>query len=135
MEFPKLKRAAVEQYDKYRPNEVWIEDKASGISLIQEMQRETRIPIRAITADKEKLENINAITTLIEQGKVFLVENKEWLKEFMEECEEYPNVEFDDQIDIMAKFLNEAKAKIAEGIPQLKTFVRKDQSRYKGFRK
>ncbi|MBE0538393.1 MAG: phage terminase large subunit [Ignavibacterium sp.] len=142
MEFPKLKRAAVEQYEKYRPNEVWIEDKASGISLIQEMQRETRIPIKAITADKEKLEYINAITPLIEQGKVYLLKNKDlptgqagWLKEFMEECEEYPNVEFDDQIDIMAKFLNEAKAKIAEGIPQLKTFVRKDQSRYKGFRK
>ena len=134
MEFPKLKKAAVEQYEKYRPNEVWIEDKASGISLIQEMQRETRIPIKAITADKEKMEYINAVTPLIEMGKVYLVENKDWLKDFMEECEEYPNVEFDDQIDIMAKFLNEAKSKISEGIPQLKTALRKNSTRFKGFR-
>lgn len=134
IEFPELKKAAVEQYQRYLPNEVWIEDKASGISLIQEMQRETRIPIKAITADKEKLEYINAVTPLIESGKVYLLENKDWLKDFMEECEEYPNVEFDDQIDIMAKFLNEAKSKISERIPQLKTLVRKNISRYKGFR-
>ena len=94
----------------------------------------TNQPIKAITADKEKMEYINAVTPLIESGKVYLLENKDWLKDFMEECEEYPNVEFDDQIDIMAKFLNEAKSKISEGIPQLKTLVRKNISRYKGFR-
>ncbi|MBE0538778.1 MAG: phage terminase large subunit [Ignavibacterium sp.] len=134
IEFPDLKKAAVDQYNLYSPNEVWIEDKASGISLIQELKRGTRMPIKGISADKEKLEYINAVTPLIEQGKVYLVEGKEWLKEFMDECEDYPNVEFDDQIDIMAKFLNEAKEKITEGIPQLKTLRRKNIPRYKGFR-
>ena len=71
---------------------------------------------------------------LIEQGRVYLTEGKEWLKDFMEECEEYPNVEFDDQIDIMAKFLNEAKSKMTEGIPQLKTAIRKGNTKFKGFR-
>jgi len=134
IEFPELKKAAVDQFNRFGVNEVWIEDKASGISLIQELKRETRIPIKEITADKEKLEYINAITPLIEQGRVFLTAGKQWLKDFMDECEDYPNVEFDDQIDIMAKFLNEAKGKISEGIPELKTAIRKNYSRYKGFR-
>ena len=82
IEFPELKKAAMEQYQKYMPNEVWIEDKASGISLIQELKRETRIPIKEIKADKEKLEYINAVTPLIEQGKVFLAAGKDWLKDF-----------------------------------------------------
>lgn len=134
VEFPELKNAAVEQYEKYLPSEVWIEDKASGISLIQELKRGTRIPIKQIKADKEKLEYINAATPLIEQGKVFLVEGKEWLKEFMDECEDYPNVEFDDQIDIMAKFLNEAKKSITPELPGIITLPNRRISRYKGFR-
>lgn len=143
MEFPELKKAAVEQYELYRPNEVWIEDKASGISLIQELKRGTRIPIKEIKADKDKLEYINSITPLIEQGKVYLVDDKSlptlptgqagWLKDFMNECEEYPNVEFDDQIDIMAKFLNEAKTKISERIPEIKVAKRNIRDKFKGF--
>ena len=135
IEFPELKKAAVEQYQKYLPNEVWIEDKASGISLIQELKRETRIPIKEIKADKEKLEYINAVTPLIEQGKVYLAEGKEWLKDFMEECEEYPNVEFDDQIDIMAKFLNEAKKNDPVLIPVAsRNAIRKRNTKFKGLR-
>jgi predicted phage terminase large subunit-like protein len=133
IDFPDLKKAAVEQYEIYGPNEVWIEDKASGISLIQELKRGTRIPIKEIKADKDKLEYINSITPLIEQGKVYLVENQSWLKDFMDECEEYPNVEFDDQIDIMAKFLNEAKEKISERIPQIKVLNKNIKQKFKGF--
>lgn len=134
IEFPDLKKTAVDQFNRFGVNEVWIEDKASGISLIQELKRDTRIPIKPISADKDKMEYINAVTPLIEQGRVYLTGDKPWLKDFMDECEEYPNVEFDDQIDAMAKFLNEAKQSISAGMPEIITLPNKRISRYRGFR-
>jgi len=121
MEFPELKFKAVDLYDKYRPNEVWIEDKASGISLIQELARSTRIPIRKIRADKDKIEYVNAAAPIVEAGRVYLPENALWLKDFTDECEEFPGGEYDDQVDIMAKFLNEAKMSVSEETVKLKT--------------
>lgn len=134
LEFPELKKAAIDLHQQYNPNEVWIEDKASGISLIQELKRETRIPIKQIKADKDKLEYINSITPLIEQGKVYLVKNKTWLPDFTDECEDYPDVEFDDQIDTMAKFLNEAKNTITERTPAIRT-KKIIRTKYKGYRR
>lgn len=133
IDFPDLKKAAVDLYQRFKPHEVWIEDKASGISLIQELKRGSRIPIKEIKADKDKMEYINSITPLIEQGKVYLLENQNWLNDFMSECEEYPAVEFDDQIDIMAKFLNEAKQKITETVPEIIVLKKNNREKFRGF--
>jgi phage terminase large subunit-like protein len=40
MEYPELKRAVREQYARFRPSVVLIEDKASGTQLIQELVAE-----------------------------------------------------------------------------------------------
>ena len=37
LEYPELKRAVREQYERFRPSVVLIEDKASGTQLIQEL--------------------------------------------------------------------------------------------------
>jgi predicted phage terminase large subunit-like protein len=115
-EFPDLKRKVVELYEKFRVDEVLIEDKASGQSLIQELNRETRILIKAIKVDKDKLARLNSCSTLIESGKVFLPETnneeiikKENLAELIDELSEFPNSEFDDIVDSVTQFLNYAK--------------------------
>jgi len=120
-EFPDLKRKVAELYEKFRVDEVLIEDKASGQSLIQELNRETRIPIKAIKVDKDKLARLNSCSTLIESGKVFLPElaneeiiKKENLVEFIDELSEFPNSEFDDIVDSVTQFLNYAKILITE---------------------
>lgn len=114
LEFPELKSVAVDIYDKHKVNEIWIEDKASGTSLIQELQRETRIPVKAIKADKDKIECVHAITPLLESGKVFVREGEVWTETFLRECEEFPFGEYDDQVDVLSKFLSEAKNSVKE---------------------
>ena len=118
LEFPDLKRKVVELYEKFRVDEVLIEDKASGQSLIQELNRETRIPIKAIKVDKDKLARLNSCSTLIESGKVFLPNTEPPLsplvkggniKELIDELSEFPNSEFDDIVDSVSQFLNYAK--------------------------
>jgi predicted phage terminase large subunit-like protein len=54
VEFPELKRAVITLNERDHPSEVLIEDKASGQSLIQELKRDTKVPIISIKVDKDK---------------------------------------------------------------------------------
>lgn len=131
LEFPELKSVAVDIYDKHKVNEIWIEDKASGTSLIQELQRETRIPVKAIKANKDKIECVHAITPLLESGKVFVRDGEKWTDDFLRECEEFPFGEFDDQVDVLSKFLSEAKNSVKEfDVNEIRGIKRKVRKRY-----
>lgn len=115
VEFPELKKAVQVFYDRYKPREVLIEDKASGQSLIQELKRSTRIPIKAIKVNTDKIARVNAVTPLFECGKVKIAINQtkeiknSWSELVISECEEFPNGEFDDIVDSVTQFLNYAK--------------------------
>lgn len=111
VEFPELKKKVVELYDLHKVNEILIEDKASGQSLLQELQRNTKLPIKPIKVEQDKIARVNAITPLIEAGRIILPANKHWLKSFTDECEEFPNGEFDDAVDSMSQFLLNEKGK------------------------
>ena len=110
VEFPELKRKVIELSEKHNANEILIEDKASGQSLIQELQRNTRLPIKAIKVEQDKIARVHSVTPLIEAGRVFLPEGKVWLKEFIEECENFPNGEYDDVVDSVSQFLLNVKS-------------------------
>ncbi|MBS4035902.1 MAG: phage terminase large subunit [Ignavibacterium sp.] len=109
VEFPELKRKVVELHKLHSANEILIEDKASGQSLIQELQRDTALPIKPIKVVEDKIARVHSVTPLIEAGKVFLPQNRHWLSEFINECEEFPNGEFDDVVDSVSQFLNNVK--------------------------
>jgi predicted phage terminase large subunit-like protein len=53
---------------------------------------------------------VNAITPLIENGKVYLDEEIN-LQNLISECEEFPNSEHDDIVDSISQFLNYARNK------------------------
>ncbi len=110
VEFPELKRKVVELSEKHNANEILIEDKASGQSLIQELQRDTRLPIKPIKVEQDKIARVHAATPLIEAGRVYLPKNKVWLKDFTDECEEFPNGEYDDVVDSVSQFLLNVKS-------------------------
>lgn len=138
LEFPELKKKAIELYEKEIPDQVWIEDKSSGTALIQELRRNTKIPIKEISAEKDKLEYVNACSPLIEAGRVYLPFNAVWVDSFLSECEDFPGGEFDDQVDIMSKYLNEKKSKSGDVDVFSVNVVKRSEVRnkkYKGFRK
>lgn len=110
LEFPHLKKKVIELAEKFHANEILIEDHASGQSLIQELKYQTRLPIKAIKKDKDKISYVNAITPLIENGKVYLDEEIN-LQNLISECEEFPNSEHDDIVDSISQFLNYARNK------------------------
>ena len=109
LEFPELKRTAEELYIKFKVHQVLIEDKASGQSLIQELERETRMAVKKVKVDRDKTARLNSITPLLESGRIKLPEKYEFNELIINEFEEFPNGEFDDIIDSITQAINENK--------------------------
>ena len=99
LEFPDLKRKATDLYARWQPNAVLVENKASGQSLIQELRRETGLPIIPIDVDRDKVVRASAVTPTVEAGRVFLPENAPWVSDWIEEHAAFPNGAHDDQVD------------------------------------
>lgn len=106
VEFPELKRAVVALAAKYKPNQVLIEDHASGQSLIQELKRETVIPIKPIRVERDKITRTHAVAPLIEAGKVFVPDSSSWLIDYIDNLAGFPNMEHDDEVDSTTMALN-----------------------------
>lgn len=109
--FPDLQRQVIMQYNKYNPHVVLIEDSASGQSLIQVLQRETKIPIKPIKAIKDKVSKAHLVSPLIEAGKVYLPKNAKFLADIINECSEFPYGNHDDIVDSITQALIYLKEK------------------------
>ena len=114
-DFPELKKACVTLNAKWRGKGlrgVYIEDKASGQSLIQELRSNSGIAVIPYKVVNDKVSRLNAVTPLIEGGRVFVPNNAPWLDAFMEEAQSFPNGKYDDQIDALSMGLD-AMSRIA----------------------
>ena len=107
--YPDLKRNTKNLAHKWKPNQVMIEDKSSGSSLIQDLQvdPEFTFNIKAIEPDGNKVTRFSTASLTVEAGRVFIPETAAWLPAFEKEITEFPNVEHDDQCDSVSQFLNE----------------------------
>lgn len=76
-----------------------IEDKGSGSVLIQELRRETTLPVLPQMPRESKLVRFQGVTPLIEAGRVWLPEQAPWLIDYEQELLHFPNGAHDDQVD------------------------------------
>lgn len=106
VEYPELKRALTNLVDRYNPNVVIIEDKASGQSLIQDLKKSTIIPTIPIRVDSDKLSRAHTATSTIKSGNVYLPEKAPWVYEFTTELERFPSADHDDQVDALTQLIN-----------------------------
>lgn len=103
-DFPELKQRLIRENTRWRGKglrAVYIEDKASGQSLIQELKRESGISIIPYKVVHDKVARVNAILPLVEGGRVFIPTTADWLDEFIDETVSFPNGNHDDQVDAM----------------------------------
>lgn len=85
---------------------LYVEDKASGTGLIQEIQRECAMPVIPLTADKDKLTRLEAVLSHIEAGNVELPHSQEYdlNKALLNECESFTRDDshkHDDIVDVL----------------------------------
>ena len=110
MEYPELKRAVREQYERFAPAVVLIEDKASGTQLIQELIAEGLHAVTRYRPQSDKVVRMHAQTAMIENGFVHLPEEAPWLALYLAELSAFPNGKHDDQVDSTAQMLDWFKA-------------------------
>ena len=105
MEFPELKRVAIDQYKSWEPDGVIIEKKASGAPLIYEL-RAMGIPVQEFTPTKgnDKISRLNAVSDIFASGRVWIPETR-WAEEVVEEVASFPAGDHDDYVDSVSMAL------------------------------
>lgn len=103
-EFPELKQRLIRLNNTWRGKGLratYIEDKASGQSLLQELKRQSGMSVIPYKTVHDKVARVNAILPLIEGGRVFLPDEAPWLDAFVDEAVTFPGATHDDQVDAM----------------------------------
>lgn len=100
LELPDLKRAVRRLAREQNASVVLVEDKSSGIQLIQELHAEHFMlvkPAPALTGDK--IMRLHSQTAKIEGGFVRFPKEAPWLDAYLHELLSFPSVKHDDQVD------------------------------------
>lgn len=99
LDYPELKTEVIESARIYEPDVILIEDKASGQSLIQDLNKVGDLTIRAIKVDgTDKVMRANIAAIVLERGAVWYME-RDWAKNVINQCAKFPNAKHDDIVD------------------------------------
>lgn len=109
VEYPDLKRNLSGLLLRWQPNEVLIEDKASGTQLIQEFRGQLingrNYPIIPIQPEGDKIMRMSLESPAIEAGQVYLPNSAPWLPDYEAELTQFPKAPTKDQVDSTSQFL------------------------------
>lgn len=108
LSYPDLKRSVMDQALQYCADDIIIEDKGSGTSLIQDLHLDgtqgVPYPI-GVTPEQDKITRMSAKSSKIEAGQVHLPNQAAWLSDFRAELLQFPHGRHDDQVDSLSQFL------------------------------
>jgi predicted phage terminase large subunit-like protein len=124
LNYPDLKRAVAAHANRFDAGQIVIEDKSSGIQLIQDLRNEG---VRKVVEYKpppgaDKVMRLHACSDRFENGRVFLPRNAPWLDEYVTELVGFPGTKHDDQVDSTTQALDHLRepdvvAKFLEAFP------------------
>ena len=100
VEYPDLLKAMKSLAERHpKVSAIFVEDAASGQSVVQSLRRETRLPVLPVKPSGDKVLRANRVTGTVEAGKGTLPSRAPWLQVFREELATFPNGVHDDQVD------------------------------------
>lgn len=93
-----------------RADVVIIEEKGSGISVIQELQR-ANVPVHAYNPGRaSKVARAQVASAVVDAEVLYVIESKRdpgkpvtWARELLSQCEDFPNGEHDDLVDTLTQ--------------------------------
>ena len=114
LNYPDLKRTVIEHGRRFQADSVIVENKGSGISLIDDLRRggarHDPMPI-AFDPEGDKVTRMSAQSAQIEAGQVVLPRDAPWLDDFKAELLQFPHGRYDDQVDSLSQFLKWIKTR------------------------
>ena len=100
VEFPELKKLAIDEYKEWEPDAFIVEKKSNGTALYQELRR-TGIPVGEYTPHRgsgDKLARLNSVADIVKSGLVWAPQTR-WAEEVIEEVAGFPFMQNDDLVD------------------------------------
>jgi predicted phage terminase large subunit-like protein len=111
LEYPELRRKVITLHQKWRcvcdGYSLLIEDKGSGMGLIQDLKRE-HIHAIPVKPEGDKIMRMYNQSGQIEAGAVLLPRRAAWLEDFRQELCAFPGGRYDDQVDALSQALKHA---------------------------
>jgi predicted phage terminase large subunit-like protein len=99
VDFPGALRLIRDVADKWKPRAIAIEQVAFQAVVVQELLRQTTLPIKGVTPDKDKVTRAQPLALRYEQGLVFHEDLPSW---FEDELLSFPQGAHDDGVDAAA---------------------------------
>lgn len=103
--YPALKQRVLELHKRYEADAVLIEDRASGIQLIQDLRDTGELSPIPIRPEGDKVTRMYRQSGRLEEGQVLLPRTAPWLDAFQREVVQFPHARHDDQIDSLSQYL------------------------------
>lgn len=105
--FPIIKKKIKELYVINRSNDVLVEEKSSGTSIVADLQydQDIAIPVIPIIPKGDKETRANKAAVFFEAGRVHFPKNKEWMQDVKDELLGFPNASHDDIVDSITQYI------------------------------
>jgi len=104
--YPDLKKKVIDHARDYQADVVIIENKGSGMALIDDLRRSGGIAtLVSFDPESDKLTRMAAQSAKIEAHQVHLPASASWLDDFRAELLQFPKGRHDDQVDSLSQFL------------------------------
>jgi predicted phage terminase large subunit-like protein len=135
LEYPELREEIKRSAKEYKPDVILIEEKGSGISIGQELRRTTNLPIRMQQVKGDKITRAHLASSFLEGGAVWYMQ-REWAKEVIKQCADFPKGSHDDIVDTCTmcwNFLRKRYKLEMEIDTEEKTWGGKDPNKTKSF--
>jgi predicted phage terminase large subunit-like protein len=106
MEYVEGRTKVKDQYAKWHPTAVLVEDSSSGTAIVSDL-RTTGIPLLPISpAGSDKEANARAVSPMFEAGMILLPEGAQWIDDYVESMTRFPKGQHDDDVDSTSQALN-----------------------------
>lgn len=120
LEYPELKRRIVEHAARHAPEVILMEDKASGQSLLQDLRRETSLPLLPCMPQGDKTMRLVRISPLIEAGRLHLPKHAPWLADCETQLLQFPHAAHDDMVDAISQYFNWVRTRHQRAKPNMR---------------
>lgn len=97
--FPELKRKVEELARTYGADTVWVEEKATGRPIMDELRLAMPGMLKGVTPIGSKEDRAKAISAVFEAGRVYLPRGMPWVEPYVDELTTFPFGQYADKVD------------------------------------
>ena len=113
-QFTDLVRIVKENYAKHQPSRLYVEEAASGFAIVDQLRRETGIPVIGVTPGRDSKESrAESCTGFFEASRIKFPRNATWMQELLGEFLRFPHGKHDDIVDAVVLGIRQMQEQIA----------------------